>query len=403
MTRIVQAVTHPITARYLMRGQPAWLRRRGFEVTVVAAPGPDLVEVAERERVAVEPVPMKREPAPLADTLALVRLVRLFRRLRPTIVNAGTPKAGFLGMVAARMARVPVRVYTQRGLRLDGTRGVKRRVLAATERAAVGCAHRVLCNSESLRWRMVELGLAPEAKTIVLGAGSSNGVDVERFRPRSEGGPQLRGSLGIPPDAPVVGFVGRLVRDKGIADLAAAMEEVWRRAPQARLLLVGELEAGDAVGPDLVARLAAAPRVVATGWAADVAPYYGVMDVLAFPSYREGLPNAPLEAAACELPVAGYAATGTVDAVAQGETGTLAPVGDVAGLAAALTTYVEDPDLRRAHGAAGRRRAVELFRPEVVWEALAAEYDRLLVERGLAPAAAPRAPEPASREGGSAA
>jgi len=384
--RIVYAVTHPMTARYLLTGQLDHLRRAGFEPHLVASPGPELDEVARRERVAVHPVPMEREMSPGADALALARLVALFRRLRPDLVNAGTPKAGLLAIVAARLARVPVRVYTLRGLRLETASGPLRRVLATTERIAAGSAHRVVCVSESLRCRAVALGLVPADKTTVLADGSSNGVDPDRFRRDAAETEILRRRLGIPGGVPVVGFVGRLTRDKGVEELAGAyFGPVLDARPDARLLLVGGFESGDPVPETAAARLREDPRVVVAGFVGDAAPYYPLMDVLAFPSRREGFPNVPLEAAAAGRPVAGFAATGTVDAVVDGVTGTLVPVGDPTALAQAVTAYFENPELARRHGAAGRERVERRFRSERVWEAWADEYRRLL-DRRPAPA-----------------
>lgn len=390
--RLLYLVTHPMTARYLLRGQLRHLAGRGFEVALAAAPGPDLDVALEQEGVAGFEVPMAREIAPARDLAALARLGRVIARFRPHLVCAGTPKAGLLGMLAARRARVPARLYAVRGLRLETARGARRRLLATAERTAAACAHRVVCVSASLRRRYLELGLAPEAKTAVLGDGSSNGVDVERFRPRSSpdrpgGDPEtlrLRRELGLPEGAPVVGFVGRLSRDKGIADLLEAFDgPVSARFGAARLLLLGDFEDGDPLPAAVRERLTSHPRVVRAGFVPDAAPYYGLFDLLAFPSYREGFPNAPLEAAASGLPVVGYAATGTVDAVADGATGALVPLGDAEALGAAMVRYLADPGLRRGHGTAGRERVERKFSRQRVWQAWEDELRRLLAERGV--------------------
>jgi glycosyltransferase involved in cell wall biosynthesis len=332
---------------------------------------------------------MARDVAPLRDLRALAGLVRVMRTWQPHIVNAGTPKAGLLAMVAARLARVPVRIYLLRGLRLEGARGAARLVLTATERIASACADEVIAVSRSLAERYEELGLTPADKLRVLGEGASNGVVLSRFMSRPAGETlRLRADLGLAAGTPVLGFVGRFTRDKGIADVLRVLDLVRQRIPEARLLLLGDFEAGDAVAAAEERRIRTDPALVWPGFVPDAAPYYSLMDVLVFPSRREGFPNAPLEAAAAGVPVVGFHVTGTIDAVADGATGTLVTYGDVDGLAAAAMRYLDDSALRRAHGAAGHARVVRHYQAEQVWQAMLAEYQRLLALAGV-PAGVP--------------
>lgn len=378
MSRLVYLVTSNFSVR-LLRGQLAFMRSRGHEVTVISSPGPEFRRAAEEGAATVELV-MEREISPAKDCRSLWQLVRQFRRLRPDVVAAATPKAGLLGMIAAWIARVPVRVYLQYGLRLETTHGLKRFILATAERVACACATRVIAISPSLRSRSVELGLVPARKVAVLAAGSHAGIDCDHFRLTDEvreKAAALRAKLGIPADSPVVGFVGRLTRDKGIDDLVTAFERLLDRVPEARLVLVGEFEDGDPLPEHCVRVLTTHPHIVLAGFVEDPLVYYGVMNVLAFSSYREGFGTVPLEASAMELPVAGYRATGTVDSVADGVTGTLVARGDRRALSEAITRYLESPELSREHGKNGRRRALADFRPERVWGAFDREFRRL--------------------------
>ena len=379
--RLLYITTHGKAALGLMRGQLAMLRDRGFDVTVVASPSWELDDVATREGVPTIAVPMNREITPLRDLVALHRLVRVIKRIRPDVVNAGTPKAGLLGMIASRIANVPARVYVLRGLRLETTSGLKRLLLKTTERIASACAHQVVCVSDSMRQVYVDQKLAPAWKCMIPGPGSSNGIDVSRFEQtdaRLKSARDIRRKFGIPRDAPVIGFVGRLTRDKGIVELAEAFRSVLHSHPEARLLLVGEFETGDPVPPDTIDWLRASPDVSVAGFSKDPSDYYSVMNLLAFPSYREGFPNVPLEAAAASIPVVGFAATGTVDAVLDGQTGTLVPMGNVPALTAAISEYLSNDVLRFQHGQAGFLRASTEFPNEAIWEAMCGLYTSML-------------------------
>ena len=371
-----------------LSGQVGYMRGKGFHVHAVSSPGPDLERFAEREGVPVEPVRMERRITPRADLVALVALVRIVRRLRPTVVHSHTPKGGLLGMLAAAVAGVPVRVYHMRGLPLMGATGFRRRLLWGTERVACALAHRVLCVSRSLRETALAEGLCPPDRIRVLAGGSGNGVDAERrFNPDRlprDSREVERARLGIPSSAAVVGFVGRIVRDKGVVELAEAWRSLRTAFPEAHLLLVGPFEPQDPVPPETEAFLRGDPRVHLTGMDWNTPPLYGAMDVVALPTYREGFPNVPLEAAAMGLPVLATRIPGCIDAVEDGITGTLVAPRDATALAAALERYLADPALRRRHGEAGRERARREFRQEVIWETLHAEYLSLLAARGFA-------------------
>lgn len=384
--KLAYVTTHAISAENLMNGQLTFLRERGFDITVIAAPSESLDIVREREQVSTIPIPIEREISPAADARTLAKLCGILRQLRPDIVNAGTPKAGLLGMIAAKLTRVPVRLYTLRGLRLETTSGFKERLLATTERIAASCAHQVICVGDSLRQEFVRRRLVAARKTIVLRHGSSNGVKAERFQYSAEqflqiG--QLRASLEIPADAPVIGFVGRLTRDKGIVDLHEAFTRLLDEFPDLRLVLIGWPEEGDPVPADVWQSIQEHPQIIRTGAIKDPSLHYGLFDVFVFPSYREGFPNVPMEAAAAGVPVVGYSATGTLDAVVDGLTGTLVPLQDSTALALATAEYLRNPFLGRRHGEAGRRRALTDFRREDIWQALADLYCGWLSRRGL--------------------
>ena len=384
--RVACLATDPITTRVLMAGQLSFLRQQGFDVTLIAGPGADLEQSAAREGVRMISVPMTREISPLQDWKSLQHLKEVLQELQPDIVNAGTPKAGLLGMLAATWARVPIRIYTLRGLRMETATGARRLLLTTTERVAARCAHKVVCVSPSLRDAFLHHRLGSASKAVVLGGGSSNGVNADRFLStpaRCQEAQAIRQSMGIPEEARVIGFVGRLTRDKGVAELLAVFRTLEQEQPDLHMLLVGGFEEGDPLCSRLRDEIWSHPRVHITGFVNDTAAYYSAFDLLVFPSHREGLPNVPLEAAASGRPTAGFAATGTVDAVLNGQTGTLVPVGDVAGLTEAVRRYLLEPLLLARHGKQAKLRVQTEFRREVIWQALADLYTAELRAKGL--------------------
>jgi glycosyltransferase involved in cell wall biosynthesis len=386
MPKMAYIVSLPRTVRLVLRGQIGHMRARGFDALVITSPGEEFDAIGEYEGVTAVAVPIEREIRPLRDLSTLVQIYRILREHRPEIVNAGTPKAGFLGMLAAWLARVPIRLYVLRGLRLETSVGLRRWLLCWTERVASACAQRVWCVSESLRATYEQLGLVRGGKCFVLANGSSNGVDASRFleTPKlARKSNELRAELGIPEGANVIGFVGRLTRDKGVVELAKAFEQVLSDHPHTYLVIVGSFEMGDRVPKAPEEFLRGHANVVLAGRVLDMAPYYRLMDVLAFPSHREGFPNVVLEASAAQIPAVGFASTGTVDAIQDGVTGTLAERGDAGGLAEAISRYLADPGLRRRHGQAARERVLRDFGQEAIWSALYEEYVRLLRSKGL--------------------
>ncbi len=355
---ILVGVTHPQTC-LILSARLRILRQAGFRVLLLSGPGELLDSTAAREGVERIAIPMHREIAPFSDAISLFRLWLLLIRIRPDIVEFSTPKAGLLGTFAAMLSGVPRRVYMLRGLKCETATGLKRILLFAAERLASACAHVVLCNSESLRDQALLHGIASKHKLRLLGQGSSNGVDIKRFSP---GPSDVRSKLAIPQDSKVIGFVGRLTRDKGLPELITAFESVLRAVPTARLLLVGWFDAAeDALEIDLRTRILRHPAIHCTGFVADTAPYYRAMDVLVLPTWREGFPNAVLEAAATGIPVVTTESTGARDSVIPEVTGLLIPPGYPEAISEAVIKIMRDPERQHRMGRAARTWVMEHY------------------------------------------
>ncbi len=372
---IVVGITNHETC-LVLKGRLRALREAGFRVTLVSSPGELFDRMAASEGVDSCELPMQRRIAPFADMVSLFRLWRLLRRLKPDMVEFSTPKAGLLGTLAARFCGVPRRIYLLRGLKLETATGFKRLILLAAERLAAASAHVVLCNSESLRANALALGVAPAAKLRLLGGGSSRGVDVERYSP---GESDVRERYGMPSDAHVVGFVGRLTRDKGLPELIKAFDTILKAEPKTHLLLVGWFDASDdSLGSDVRHRIGSHPRIHLTGFVEDTADFYRAMDVMVLPTWREGFPNVVLEAGATGIPVIATLSTGSCDSVVPEVTGLLIPPGYPEAISEAVIKLLRDPDRRLRMGKAARAWVLEHYIEERVLGMTAAYYWEML-------------------------
>ena len=388
---LVHIVTAPMAVPAILDGQLRRFRQAGFRVTVVSSPGAALCRAAERDGVEARAVPMTRYIAPLADIVSVWRLWWLLRDLDPTICHVGTPKAGLLGGLAAWAARVPHRFYTLHGLRLETATGAGRRLLFAAEWLACRLAHRVISVSESLRERAVTLGVVAGEKTVLVAEGSAKGIDMAPFRASPKKAitvRRLREQLGIALGHEVVGFVGRITRDKGIAELIDAFDILRRKRPRLKLLLVGEYERPREIPRRTRQAVKDDPAVIRAGFVEDPVPYYELMDVVVLPSYREGFPTAALEAAAAGKPLVAARATGSVDAVVDGETGILVPQRNAASLATAVESLLADSEAANRIGRAARERVRAAFSPDRLARGYISLYRETLVRAASVPARA---------------
>lgn len=368
MPTVLFGVTIPLTANSFLRDQLTELAQQGWEVHLVTSPGEGFERLKELTGIHLHSIAMKRAPSLISDLKSLIEWTRLIKRINPDLVVASTPKAGLLGMIAARIRETPTRLYHVRGLRAEGLSGAIATISLLSEKLAASAATHVLCDSESLLKKMNELGLVKVNKGTVLGAGSCCGIDIEHFRPPTDHErARNRASLGLAENDIVLGFVGRLAVDKGIQELAEAARNVHELNENLKLVLVGPVEHEDAGElAHTLRELADAPWVTLTGSVADTRTYYWAFDLFCLPSYREGFPIATLEAQACGLAVITTRATGCADSIKPDVTGLLVNCQDSPNLQFAIQELAAEPLQRKAMGASARERArVEFNMPLV--------------------------------------
>jgi glycosyltransferase involved in cell wall biosynthesis len=314
------------------------LRAHGFEVVVI---------------------PMARNIRPRADLVSVLRLRRYIRSQGFDLVRSQNAKAGLIGRAAARLAGVPVVLYTAHAFPFHAQLpGWKQQVYASIERAGARLCDAIIVDSQAVRQRGLDFKVAPPEKIRVVNMGvDPDRYDPARFAPERAA---IRAEFGLAPDSPVVGAVARLVPDKGVEHLVDAMAQVVARCANAQCLIVGDGPLRPALTAQ-VNRLGLRRRILFTGHLTEALRAFAALDLFVLPTYREGFGVVFAEAMSMEVPVIASRIAPVTEVVADGETGLLIELGNVAGFAEAILALLEDEARRKAMGRAGRQRVIDLF------------------------------------------
>ena len=368
--KILLGVTAAGSSR-LLDGQVSYFVQKGYQVYLCSPDHEKEHRFCARENAIHVPIRMEKEISPLTDLRSLTQLLKAFAQIKPDVVNVGTPKMGLLGTMAAWILRLPIRIYTCRGLRYENEHGFKKWILQKMERLSCLLATDVIYVSPSVMQTSMANGTCILSKSKVLGSGSSNGVDLHRFSCHAIP-PQLREDLraGLKLQGCfVIGNVGRVSEKKGCKELIDVFENLHKTFPHVRLLLVGHIH----IEATYQEKIQTHPAIIHIPFTDEVPSYMALMDLFVFPSWQEGFPNVLIQAAAMGLPIIASDATGVRDALHHGFNGEMVPTKNPEALQEAMQRFYRDSVLRTHYANHGPLWA-QNFKNEIIWSALEEFY-----------------------------
>lgn len=387
--KLIRVTTSDISLDSLIKGQLKFLSSE-FEVIGVSNNTGVLAMVGEREGIRTIEVPMHRDISLFSDIKCLWLLYRLFRKEKPDIVHANTPKGSMLSMIASKLASVPHRLYTVTGLRYQGASGLFRILLMVMERISCCCATKVIPEGEGVKKTLLKDNITSKEMHIILN-GNINGIDTEYFNPdlfnrdRTDNKlytgnkKDIRRDLNLKEDDFVFIFIGRIVRDKGMNELAVCMKRFKAEKKNVKLLLVGRFESKlDPLDADNEEFLHSDPNIHFLGYQNDVRPFFVAADVLVFPSYREGFPNVVLQAGAMGIPAIVTNINGCNEIIKEDFNGKIFSYKDVNALYEKMNWCLNNKNRVKDMASQSRKMIVDRYRQEEVWEATLQEYKKLL-------------------------
>lgn len=395
--KLLRVTTSDVSLDTLIKGQMKFLSSE-FEVVGVSNNTGLLQKVAEREEIRVVEIPMHREISLVADVKCLWMLYRLFRKEKPEIVHANTPKGSLLSMVASWAARIPNRLYTVTGLRYQGASGKFKKLLMMMECISCYCATKVIPEGLGVKKALLDDKITSKEMHVIHN-GNINGIDTAFFSPEAtveklrtdlklsedvnadEVRKQYRVQLGISEKDFAFIFVGRIVNDKGMHELAEAMQRLKPMYPNCKLILVGNFEPElDPLKPEDLHFFESDDCVKYVGYQSDVRPFLYGADALVFPSYREGFPNVVMQSGALGLPSIVTDINGCNEIIIENENGVIIPSHDENSLYRAMCSLVDNASTTNAIAKRSRKMIADRYEQQDVWSETLKMYQELLTK-----------------------
>ncbi|HWX00134.1 glycosyltransferase family 4 protein [Collimonas sp.] len=374
--RVCIVATVPFALMMFMKPHIFMLSEK-YDLTLIAKGKSSELELLLRNGVKFIPIDIERKISIWNDFYVLIQLFLIFRKNQFDAVHSIMPKAGLLAMLAAYFSRVPTRIHTFTGQVWANKTGLVRLILKLFDKIIALFSTNLLTDSFSQRDFLINQNISDNKKIRVLGYGSVCGVDTGRFKQNLIVRNKIRASLGIPIDAMVFLYLGRLNRDKGVLDLAASFNRLIDELPNAHLMMVGPDEEG--IAENLYEILKnCRQKFHLVGFSAKPEDYMASADIFCLQSYREGFGSVVVEAAAVGLPAIASNIYGLVDAVVNGETGILHEVGNIEEITQAMLLLSCDDNLRARMGSNAEYRVKKNFTTDVIRQEMRIFYEKLL-------------------------
>lgn len=384
--KLVRITTAPISLRLLITGQPEFMQESGFDVTLVSAEGDDWAQMPNLHRFQCFKVDMARQISVKKDINALVELIKLFKKIKPDIVHSHTPKAGLLGMMAAKVTGVPVRIHTLAGMPLMTTSGTRRKILQWAEEMTYACANEVWPNSKELSKFILENKMINPKKSRMILNGSSNGIDLSRYSRGNLSNDRLdaiRTEHDIQPSDFIFLAVGRVVKDKGIEELVEAFAEINNQNPNTKLFILGPFEVANAVSENIRKTIQQHPKITHISWSDEVEYFMALASCFIHASHREGFPNVVLQAGAMRCPIICSTITGNIDIVESEDEGSLYKVKDKNALVERMQCVLNNYKQAEQKAEKLQQKIFNNFDRQAVFKAIKQRYVELLKQEGI--------------------
>ena len=369
---ILHIISVSFSINYFFGDQFRYLKKKtGNTYFLGCSPSKELDYLSESLQFEKLEVEITRSISPIKDLKAIFQIYKFIKKNNIETVVGHTPKGGMVAMIAAFLAGVSHRIYFRHGIVYETSKGLKRFLLLDIDRLSGNLANQVVCVSNAVRKISVQDALNSPKKNIILGLGTCSGVDTDgKYNPllvsnvHSE---NLKKELNIKKDDIVIGFVGRIVRDKGLNDLVQAWQILQAKYDNIKLLLVGPIEERDSISDEAKSEIESNRTIIHTGFVLHSSPYFSLMDVFVLPTYREGFPTVTLEASSMGIPVVTTYATGCEESIIENQTGVFTK-NDYRDMASKISNYIDNEALRRAHGRQGREFVRANFEQQKIWD-----------------------------------
>jgi glycosyltransferase involved in cell wall biosynthesis len=380
--KLIRITTVPMALRYLLPGQPQFMQQNGFDVLMISADGPELADVIKNEGCRHIIVPMTRKITPLQDVKCLWQLIKIFKKEKPDIVHTHTPKAGLLGMLAAKFCGIKVRIHTVAGMPLMVEKGFKLKLLTFIEKLTYWAANYVWPNSQSLYNYITAHKFTKPSKLHIICKGSTNGINLARFNKNvltGEGNAAVKQQINYNAQNTYLLCIGRLVADKGIIELVHVFTKLQLQHTQLRLVLVGDFEQElDPLPADVLQQIKNNAAIIHITWTQQVEYFMHVADYFVFPSHREGFPNVLLQAGAMQCPIICSRIPGNVDIVSHEQTGLIFNTGNEDQMQQQIEYAITHTEKMKIMAVALHTIVNQNYQRENIWQNMLATYNELL-------------------------